>query len=205
MWTTINGLLQVIGTLLVRLSACLLVLRMPPAGHTKQLHARAIYLLMAFFCLVSTASFFIMCFRCTPVQGLWDTSLHARCIPIKTWDTIQKVSGSESLAFVNNQIYFALIKNSLRSRHELPDCQPPLYLFTQPPDQFQGEMGGPDHRPLSLWVSSTFHSGTKRQDPAFSADWVPVRPAFPYAECLVEQAVMTQAVGHNYGFLRQRS
>ena len=101
MWTTINEMLQILGTMLVRLSACLLVLRMPPVGHTKQLHARAIHMLMVFFVLISTASFVLLCFQCTPIQGLWDNSLHARCIPMKTWDLIQKVDGSKSLAFAD--------------------------------------------------------------------------------------------------------
>ena len=98
MWATINQMLQTIGTLLVRLSCCLLVLRMPPVGHTKQLHARAIYLLMVLFVLISTASFLLLCFRCTPIEGLWNKSIDARCIPTRTWDLIQKVDGSKLLA-----------------------------------------------------------------------------------------------------------
>lgn len=157
MWTTISEMLQVLGTLLVRLSACLLVLRMPPVGHTKQLHALAIYLLMVLFSVVSATSFFILCFQCTPIQGLWDKSLHARCIPMETWNTIQIVDGSKSRALVDTLINFVLTKNSLRSHHELPDCQSPLHLFTQPSDSSEGEVGSPDNRLLSLWVSSTSH------------------------------------------------
>ena len=112
MWATINGLLQILGTLLVRLSACLLVLRMPPVGHTKQLHARSIYLLMVFFVLISTASFFLLCFHCTPMQGLWDRVLDARCIPMETWNLIQKVDGSKSLSFVDTFHKILLIMNS---------------------------------------------------------------------------------------------
>lgn len=113
MWATINGMLQILGTLLVRLSCCLLVLRMPPVGHTKQLHARAIYFLMVFFVLISTASFFLLCFHCTPIQGLWDKTLHARCIPMKTWDLVQKVDGSKSWAFVDTFHTILLTMNSL--------------------------------------------------------------------------------------------
>ena len=96
MWSTINAMLQILGMLLVRLSACLLVLRMPPAGHTRQLHSRAINMLMAFFVVVSAAAFFLMCFRCTPIEGLWDKSLDARCIAQNTWFKIKTVNGSKS-------------------------------------------------------------------------------------------------------------
>lgn len=99
MWTTINQMLQILGTLFVRLSACFLVLRMPPVGRTKQLHARAIYMLMVFFVLVSTASFFLVCFQCMPIEGLWDRSLHARCIPLETWHMITEVDGSKLWEF----------------------------------------------------------------------------------------------------------
>lgn len=104
MWTTINKMLQMVGTMLVRLSACLLVLRMPPVGRTKQLHTRAIYMLMVFFVVIPTASFFLVCFRCLPIEGLWDKSLHARCIPIETRRVISWVDGSKSLEFVDGYV-----------------------------------------------------------------------------------------------------
>lgn len=94
-WKTINDMLQILGTLLVRLSCCLLVLRMPPVGHTKQLHARAIYILLMIFVIVSTVSFLLLCFQCTPLQGLWNNRLHAHCIPTEIWHVIQTVDGSK--------------------------------------------------------------------------------------------------------------
>lgn len=153
MWTTINALLQTLGTLLVRLSACLLVLRMPPVGHTKQLHARAIHMLMVFFVLISTASFFLLCFHCTPIESLWDRTIHARCISMQTWCTIQKVDGSKSWAFMNAIPQSLLTGSSLPSSHELPDCQSPVRLLTKPPDSSEGEVGSHDHCLLSLLVS----------------------------------------------------
>ena len=122
MWATINGMLQNCGTLLVRLSACLLVLRMPPVGQTKQPHARAIHMLMVVFVVVSTASSFLLYFQCIPLEGLWDRSIHARCIPLKTWSMIQKVDGCKSYVSIDLFSNFLLNKASLRSRHELHDC-----------------------------------------------------------------------------------
>ena len=101
MWTRIYAMLHILGILLVRLSACLLVLRMPPVGETKQRHDRAIRMLMVIFIVISATSFFLLCFQCTPIEGLWNQSLHARCIPMQTWDTIQKIDGSKSSIFSN--------------------------------------------------------------------------------------------------------
>lgn len=113
MWTTINAMLQTLGTLLVRLSACLLVLRMPPVGHTKQLHARAIHMLMVFFVLISAASFLLLCFHCTPIESLWDRTVHARCISMQTWCTIQKVDGifQVLMNFLTASLPFVFLRN----------------------------------------------------------------------------------------------
>ena len=121
MWLRIEAMLLIVGTLLVRLSACFLVLRMPPVGRTKQRYARAIYMLMVFFVLISTASFFLFSLQCTPIEGLWDKSLHARCIPAKTWDMIQKINGSKSFAYTISFFKKMLTKKSPRSCHELSD------------------------------------------------------------------------------------
>lgn len=187
MWTTITGMLQILGTLLVRLSSCLLVLRMPPVGHTKQLHARAIYMLMAFFLIISTASFFVLCFQCMPIQGLWDESLHARCIPKETRGMIQKVFGSKSWGVEDTFSGFLLTKHSLRYRHQFPDCQSPLDLLTQPPNSFEGEVGSPDDRLFGLCVSGTIHwgGGSNDQKSEFAADKSVALPALLFAECIV--------------------
>ena len=113
MWTTICAMLQIFGTLLVRLSSCLLVLRLPPIGHPKQLHARAIYTLMVSFVLISTASFFLLCFRCTPTEGAWDKSIHAHCIPFGTWDLIQEIDGGTSWLFMDNDPERMLIADTV--------------------------------------------------------------------------------------------
>ena len=148
-------MLQIIGILLVRISACLLVLRMPPVGETKQRHARAIYLLMVFFIVISTASFFILCFQCTPIEGLWNRSLHAHCIPVKTWDLFQRIDGGKSLASLNASSKSLLTMNSFRSHHELHDCESSIHLHTQPANPSEREMGSHDDNPPSLWVSMT--------------------------------------------------
>ena len=114
MWTTICAMLQIFGTLLVRISSCLLVLRMPPVGQPKQLHARAICALMMSFVLISTASFFLLCFRCVPTEGAWDSSLHAHCIPFGAWDVIQKIDGGRSrLFFIDNDPERLLIADTV--------------------------------------------------------------------------------------------
>ena len=114
MWTTICAMLQIFGTLLVRISSCLLVLRMPPVGQPKQMHARAIYTLMVSFVLISTASFFLLFFRCVPTEGAWDKSLHAHCIPFGTWDVIQKIDGGTSwLFFIDNDPERLLIADTV--------------------------------------------------------------------------------------------
>lgn len=147
-------MLQILGTLLVRLSACLLVLRMPPVGHTKQLHTRAIYMLMAFFIFISTASFFLLCFECIPIEGLWDQSLNASCIPKESWTTIQKVDGSKSMSTRGDLcLRFVLTKTSLRNCHELFDCQSPINFSTEPSDSSKRKVGSHDYCLLSLWVS----------------------------------------------------
>ena len=99
MWTWIRALLHILGMMLVRLSACLLVLRMPPVGQTKQRYARVIYVFMAVFVIISTVSFLLVCFHCTPIQGSWDRSVHARCIPMETWNDLQTAIGGMSFRF----------------------------------------------------------------------------------------------------------
>lgn len=68
-------------------------------------------MLMIFFVAISTASFFLLCFQCSPIEGLWDRSLRARCVPVETWDVIQKVDGSKSWTFRDTVSDFLLISD----------------------------------------------------------------------------------------------
>lgn len=185
MWATINQMLQIFGSLLVRLSCCLLVLRMPPVGHTKQLHARAIYLLMVFYVLISTSSFFLLCFRCTPIQGLWDSSTHARCIPTQTWDLIWKVDGS-MLPAPYNLPRILLTMNSFRNCYEFLDRQSSVHLLAQPSDSSKRQVGSPNDRFPGLWVSSVIYWMVNPNRPEILADEFLALLAPLFAECTVD-------------------
>lgn len=91
--TTIVIMLHTIGTYFVRVSVCLFVLRLVPLAH--RTFYKGTYLLMGFFTAVTLATFLAMCLECIPIQGHWDKSIKAKCIPLQDVGIIAKVQGGE--------------------------------------------------------------------------------------------------------------
>ena len=50
-------------------------------------------MIIAFFAVVSVATFFLILFGCVPVRGTWDRGVEARCIPREGLDVIAKTQG----------------------------------------------------------------------------------------------------------------
>lgn len=77
--TQILEVLYTIGTFLVRVSVCLLVLRIVPPTHRE--YFKYTYIFLAFFAVMSTATLLSILLACIPIQGTWDRETKARCIP----------------------------------------------------------------------------------------------------------------------------
>ena len=93
--TTIIEVLHTIGTFLVRVSVCLFVLRLVPSTHRE--FYKYTYILIAFFAVVSTATFLLILLACIPIQGTWDREVKARCIARSGLSIIAKTQGGMSL------------------------------------------------------------------------------------------------------------
>lgn len=79
LYTNVNILIHTAGTLFVRVSVCLFVLRLVPTTETS--YRRWIWVLLVFNFIVSLAAFLGFCFQCIPLSGLWDHSIKAQCFP----------------------------------------------------------------------------------------------------------------------------
>lgn len=76
--TTILEVLHTIGTTLVRVSVCLFILRIVPPTH-REIYQYT-YFLIAFFAVITAATFLLILLACIPIQGTWDREIKARCI-----------------------------------------------------------------------------------------------------------------------------
>lgn len=92
--TTILEILHTIGTLLVRVSMCLFVLRLVPPTHRE--FFKYTYALIAFFAVISTATVLLILLQCIPIQGAWHKDVRARCIPRADLSIIAKTQGGFS-------------------------------------------------------------------------------------------------------------
>lgn len=92
--TAILTMLHTVGTFLVRISVCLFVLRLVPPTH-RELY-RYTYLLIAFFTVITTATFLLFLLACIPIQGAWDMEVKARCIARSDLSIIAKTQGGFS-------------------------------------------------------------------------------------------------------------
>lgn len=93
--TTILTMLHTVGTFLVRISVCLFVLRLVPVTHRK--FYRYTYLLIAFFAVITTATFMLFLLACIPIQGAWNREIKARCIARSDLSIIARTQGGMSL------------------------------------------------------------------------------------------------------------
>ena len=116
--TTILEVLHTIGTLLVRVSVCLFVLRLVPPTH--QEFYKYTYILIAFFAVISTATFMLILLACIPIQGTWDKEIKARCIARSTLEIIVKTQGGVAPPkippYLDNLMNASLMRRQL-SRH----------------------------------------------------------------------------------------
>lgn len=71
-------LLYIPGTALIKVSACLFLLRIMARG-TSQALRWAVYFLMAIILVLSVATGLTIIFRCLPVQAGWDPRIPAKC------------------------------------------------------------------------------------------------------------------------------
>lgn len=85
--------LNTIGTFLVRVSVCLFILRLVPPMH-RDFH-KYTYILIAFFAVISTATFLLILLGCIPFQGFWDMQIKARCIPRSVLSITAKTQGGK--------------------------------------------------------------------------------------------------------------
>ena len=60
--------------------------------------ARYTYILIAFFAVISSATFLLILLRCIPVQGSWDLQIKARCIARSDVEIIARTQGGMLIA-----------------------------------------------------------------------------------------------------------
>ena len=92
LYTNVYILFQDVGTVLVRISVCLFVLRLVPA--TQKSYIRWIWALVIFNVVVTLAVFLAFCLQCRPFSALWDHSVAARCIQRAEMTKIAQFQGS---------------------------------------------------------------------------------------------------------------
>lgn len=73
---------------------CLFVLRLVPSTHPE--YHKYTYVLIALFAVITTAAFMLILFACVPIQGTWDKTIEARCIPRSTLSIIAKTQGGSA-------------------------------------------------------------------------------------------------------------
>lgn len=71
-------LLYIPGSALIKISACLFLLRIMSHGTIRPLRL-ALYVLMAVILILSLATGFAIIFRCLPVHAGWDPRIHGKC------------------------------------------------------------------------------------------------------------------------------
>ena len=89
--TTIAEVLHTVGTCLVRISVCLFVLRLVPSTH-REFYTYT-YVLIAFFVVITVATFMLILLGCVPIQGTWDREVKARCISRSAISVIARTQG----------------------------------------------------------------------------------------------------------------
>ena len=123
----INAMLQTVGTFFVRTSVALLVLRMPPVGHSKQLHSRWIYILMVFFGIVSAVTILVLGFQCVSI-GDWEFSLEGSCVGQTNMEDVLRAIGGGFKDFFVHTRNTVHTWHSFDNRHGLSLRQPPSHL-----------------------------------------------------------------------------
>lgn len=68
-----------IGTALIKISACLFLLRIMARGTSKFLHW-FLYIMMVFIAVLCMATAFVILFQCFPVQSGWDPRVKGKCL-----------------------------------------------------------------------------------------------------------------------------
>jgi len=91
--TTVVIMLNIMGTLLVRISVCLFILRLVPAD--RKSYCRWIYGFIGLFTAMSLATCLAFTFECIPMQGLWNKNVHAHCFGQSNVAVIAQVQGGK--------------------------------------------------------------------------------------------------------------
>lgn len=88
-------ILYIPGSALIKISACLFLLRIMAHGTSKALRW-AVYILMAVIVVLSLATGFTIIFRCLPVEGGWDPRIRAKCFSYAQILNIGYAQGGEN-------------------------------------------------------------------------------------------------------------
>ena len=78
-WTTLSTIQNPFGVYFVRISACFFILRIISSTHKAM--SRVIYAFMVVLTLLCLATVFLLCLRCIPIEGIWNPTVHSRCLP----------------------------------------------------------------------------------------------------------------------------
>lgn len=116
-------LLYIPGSALIKISACLFLLRIMAHGTRRALRL-AVYFLMAVILILSLATGFTIIFRCIPVAAGWDIRIHGKCLSYAQILRIGYAQGGENrrIACVIHRFFF-LNCSSLVDHHRLRLCR----------------------------------------------------------------------------------
>ena len=112
-------MLLTVGTAVVRISVCLLVLRLILAFQAS--YRTWLWVLLAFCTIASIADFLAQSFQCIPIPGLWNKSIRARCFPPTHMTMVARIQGGSAaitdlLCVLLPMMVFRKLRVSLRDK-----------------------------------------------------------------------------------------
>lgn len=150
-------LLYIPGSALIKISACLFLLRIMAHGTSRALRL-AVYFLMAVILILSLATGFTIIFRCLPVKAGWDIRIHGKCFSYAQILRIGYAQGGENQksAHIIYRFFF-LNCSSLVDRHRLRLCRLSHHHPSETPSQPSTQAGSMGYHGLRSTVSVSCH------------------------------------------------
>ena len=96
-WSTLVEMVNEIAVFFVKTSICLFILRM--LSRTYRIVRFLVWATIAIFFVITAVAVITLAVQCTPFQGVWDKSLHPKCISSKVVTQITRAYGGRSERF----------------------------------------------------------------------------------------------------------
>lgn len=93
-WSTLVEMANEIAVFFVKTSICLFILRMLSGTH-RTLRS-IIWATIAIFFIITAVAVITLGVQCTPFEGVWDKSLHPKCISTPVVTKITRAYGGKS-------------------------------------------------------------------------------------------------------------